>query len=98
MTKFRRPPANFLWTTAVVLMYLQVIGCGDGAAEEDEAMAKRNWDVVVVVPGRTNNDGSETPAAFFSARREDSETGSRRLAEIKEIAPPVLAKRARVAR
>lgn len=61
-------------------------------------MGKRNWDVVVVVPGRTNNDGTETPSAYFSAEREDSANGSRRLHTIREIAPVELPKRVRRSR
>ena len=45
-------------------------------------MAKRNWDVVVVVPNRENNDGTETKAVYFSGKREEN-----KLADMKEIAP-----------
>jgi hypothetical protein len=57
-------------------------------------MAKRNWDVIVVVPGRMNNDGTETKATYFAGKREDSEHG-RKLVGMKEITPVTFAPRKR---
>lgn len=51
-------------------------------------MAKRNWDVIVVVPGRTNNDGTETEAAYFSGKREE-----RKLVDLLQVEAPVLVNR-----
>ena len=45
-------------------------------------MSKRNWNVIVVVPGRVNSDGTETQAAYFSGKREDA-----KLVGMKPIAP-----------
>ena len=58
-------------------------------------MAKRNWDVIVVVPGRANNDGSETPSTYFAGKREDTDIGSRKLVGMKEIAPVTFVPRKR---
>lgn len=58
-------------------------------------MTKRNWDVIVVVPGRTNNDGTETKATYFAGKREDTEHGSRKLVGMKEIVPVTFVPRKR---
>jgi hypothetical protein len=56
-------------------------------------MAKRNWDVIVVVPGRENNDGSVTPSTYFSGKREDDSHGGRKLVGMKQTEKPVLINR-----
>lgn len=66
-------------------------------ARSGKKMAKRNWDVVVVVPGRENNDGTATPAAYFAGKRVNAANGSRKLESMREIAPVALSARARKA-